>query len=90
MLSYQQERDTISRTMAVMETRASRHDPAVRTFVIGPQGIALDEPPSATKDAHQGDSGLTSVPPISKSRHQPDRAALAGRIWWLCKGFACW
>jgi circadian clock protein KaiC len=62
MLSYQQERDTISRTMAVMKTRASRHDPAVRTFVIGPQGITLDEPPTATKDAHQSDSGLTSVP----------------------------
>jgi circadian clock protein KaiC len=62
MLSYQQERDTISRTMAVMKTRASRHDPAVRTFVIGPQGIVLDEPPSAIQDAHQSDSGLTSVP----------------------------
>jgi circadian clock protein KaiC len=62
MLSYQQERDTISRTMAVMKTRASRHDPAVRTFVIGPQGIVLDEPPSATQDAHQSDSGLASVP----------------------------
>ena len=49
MLSYQQERDTISRTMAIMKTRASRHDPAVRTFVIGPQGIVLDEPPSDRK-----------------------------------------
>jgi len=47
MLSYQQERDTIGRTMAVMKTRASRHDPAVRTFVIGSQGIVLDELPPA-------------------------------------------
>ena len=45
MLSYQRERDTISRTMAVMKTRASRHDPTVRTFVIGSQGIVLDEFP---------------------------------------------
>jgi circadian clock protein KaiC len=62
MLSYQRERDTISRTMAVMKTRASRHDPTVRTFVIGPQGIVLDEPPSAIQDSHRNDSGLASVP----------------------------
>jgi circadian clock protein KaiC len=62
MLSYQRERDTISRTMAVMKTRASRHDPTVRTFVIGPQGIVLDEPPSAIQDSHHNDSGLASVP----------------------------
>jgi hypothetical protein len=49
MLSYQRERDTISRTMAVMKTRASRHDPTVRTFVIGSQGIVLDELPPATE-----------------------------------------
>lgn len=48
MLSYQPERDTIGRTMTVMKTRASRHDPTVRTFVIGSQGIVLDElPPGA-------------------------------------------
>lgn len=49
MLSYLRERDTISRTIAVMKTRASRHDPTVRTFVIGSQGIVLDELPPATE-----------------------------------------
>ena len=48
MRSYQQERDTIERTMTVMKTRASRHDPTVRRFVIGSQGIVLDELPPAT------------------------------------------
>jgi circadian clock protein KaiC len=43
LLGYQQERDTIGRTMAVIKTRASRHDPRVRKFVIEPQGIVLDE-----------------------------------------------
>ncbi len=62
MLSYQRERDTISRTMAVIKTRASRHDPTVRKFVIGPQGIVLDEPLPAAGDSHQNDSGLASVP----------------------------
>jgi circadian clock protein KaiC len=51
MLSYQQERDTIGRTMTVMKTRASRHDPTVRTFVIGSQGIVLDELPPVTQDS---------------------------------------
>jgi KaiC/GvpD/RAD55 family RecA-like ATPase len=44
MLSYQRELDTISRNMAVIKTRASPHDPMVRTFVIGPDGITLDKP----------------------------------------------
>jgi circadian clock protein KaiC len=48
ILGYQGEHDTISRTIAVIKTRASRHDPAVRKFVIGPQGIVLDEPLPAT------------------------------------------
>jgi circadian clock protein KaiC len=43
MLGYQWERDTISRTITVIKTRASRHDPTVRHFVIGPEGILLDE-----------------------------------------------
>ena len=43
MLSYQREQDTIKRTMAVIKTRASRHDPTVRKFVIGPQGVVLDD-----------------------------------------------
>ncbi len=47
MLGYQREGDTIGRTMTVMKTRASRHDPAVRTFVIGPRGIVLDDVPPA-------------------------------------------
>ena len=54
MLSYQQEGDTIGRTMTVMKTRASRHDPTVRTFVIGEQGIVLDElPPGAEEQTGQ-------------------------------------
>jgi circadian clock protein KaiC len=48
MLSYQQECDTVGRTMTVMKTRASRHDPTVRRFVIGSQGIVLDEPATGT------------------------------------------
>jgi circadian clock protein KaiC len=61
-LSYQRERDTIGRTIAVMKTRASRHDPTVRTFVIGSEGIMLNELRSAAQDPHQNDSGLASVP----------------------------
>lgn len=62
MLSYQRERDTISRTITVIKTRASRHDPAARTFVIGPQGIVLDELLPGTKDSQPNHSDLASVP----------------------------
>jgi circadian clock protein KaiC len=44
MLGYKRDADTISRTIAVIKTRASRHDPGVRTFRIGSDGITLDQP----------------------------------------------
>src|SRR5215469_13202956 len=56
MLSYRRDRDTTSRTIAVIKTRASRADPTVRTFVIGPRGITLDES-SAAADLCRDDSG---------------------------------
>jgi circadian clock protein KaiC len=62
MLGYHRERDTISRTIAVIKTRASRHDPTVRKFVIGPHGIVLDELPPATKDSHRIAAGPASAP----------------------------
>jgi circadian clock protein KaiC len=49
MLGYKRDHDTTSRTIAVIKTRASRHDPRVRSFVIGSDGITLDQPaPSMT------------------------------------------
>ena len=42
LLSYLREEDLIKRTMSVIKTRASRHDPAVRQFLIGPDGIVLE------------------------------------------------
>jgi circadian clock protein KaiC len=60
MLGYQRERDTISRTMAVIKTRASRNDPTVRRFVIGPQGITLDRSHSIADDSDQDMASLSS------------------------------
>jgi circadian clock protein KaiC len=62
VLSYQRERDTISRTISVIKTRASRHDPTVRKFVISSQGIVLDESLPAAEDVHRGEGGPASVP----------------------------
>jgi circadian clock protein KaiC len=62
ILSYQQDGDTIGRTIAVIKTRASRHDPAVRKFVIGPRGIVLDRVPPPAEDVRRGDGGRASAP----------------------------
>jgi circadian clock protein KaiC len=62
VLNYQRERDTIGRTISVIKTRASRHDPAIRKFVVEPRGIVLDESLPAAEDAHRGDGGPASVP----------------------------
>ena len=42
LLSYLRDEGLLKRTMTVVKTRASRHDPAVRQFVIGPNGIMLE------------------------------------------------
>ncbi len=42
LLSYLRDQGVLRRTMTVIKTRASRHDPAIRQFVIGPQGIVLE------------------------------------------------
>lgn len=43
MLGFQREGLAIDRTMGIIKTRASRLDPTIRKFVIGPQGIVLDD-----------------------------------------------
>jgi len=60
MLSYQREHDTINRRMAVLKTRASRNDPAVRKFVIGPEGIVLDQPRATAESSDQDMASLSS------------------------------
>jgi circadian clock protein KaiC len=42
LLSYLRDEGSIKRTIAVIKTRASRHDPAIRQFVIGVHGIVLE------------------------------------------------
>jgi circadian clock protein KaiC len=62
MLSYLRERNTIARTIAVIKTRASRHDPTVSKFVIGSQGIVLDEPLSTAETSERDTGHPASVP----------------------------
>ena len=41
MLDYHRGHDSMSRSLAVIKTRASSHDPAMRQFSIGPEGISV-------------------------------------------------
>ena len=41
-LTYQRDHRAMSRSLAVVKTRASNHDPAMRQFSIGPDGISLE------------------------------------------------
>jgi circadian clock protein KaiC len=38
----------LKRTVMVLKTRASRHEPDIREFTITPEGIMLDEPLSTS------------------------------------------
>ena len=46
LLNYIYERDSIKRAVSVIKSRASYHEPDVRPFVIGPDGIALADRPA--------------------------------------------
>ena len=42
-LNYYRDRNSWCRSLAVVKARASRHDPAIRQFSIGPDGISLGD-----------------------------------------------
>jgi circadian clock protein KaiC len=42
LLSYLRDQGLIKRTISVIKTRASHHDPGTRQFLIGPDGIVLE------------------------------------------------
>jgi circadian clock protein KaiC len=46
LLNYIQERHSIKRAISVIKSRASYHEPDVRQFVIGPEGIVLADGPA--------------------------------------------
>jgi circadian clock protein KaiC len=46
LLNYIREHDSIKRAVSVIKSRASYHEPDVRTFVIGPDGILLADRPA--------------------------------------------
>jgi circadian clock protein KaiC len=62
LLSYQRAGNTIGRTLAAIKTRASRNDPTDRNFVIGPQGIVLDDLLPATTDSRRRSAGPAKSP----------------------------
>jgi hypothetical protein len=43
LLSYVKEQDSIHRAMAVVKSRASHHEPGIRQFLIGHDGIVLSD-----------------------------------------------
>ncbi len=52
LLSYVKEQDSINRVMAVIKSRASRHEPGIRHFLIGADGITLADGPPGSGAPH--------------------------------------
>lgn len=49
-LSHYRDHGAMSRSLAVLKTRASAHDPATRPFTIGPGGITIGDPAAPGDD----------------------------------------
>jgi circadian clock protein KaiC len=62
LLSYRREGDRTSRNISVIKTRASRHDPTVRTFVIRQNGITLDQPRTSQEPAPTDELAPSQAP----------------------------
>jgi circadian clock protein KaiC len=60
ILSYHRDHGAMTRSLAVVKTRASRHDLATRQFSIGPDGISIGDtatPPPRPVTGHHGSGG---------------------------------
>jgi circadian clock protein KaiC len=68
LLNYIKEENSINRAMAVIKSRASYHDPGIRQFRIGPEGIAL-----ANSALPPGEPDADPISP--KRRTAPRRAS---------------
>ena len=66
-LTYHREHSAMSRSLAVLKTRASSHDPAIRQFSISPDGISLSDPPS------QGSHRSPATTPDRQDQDKADR-----------------
>ena len=51
-LAYDSDHGAASRSLAIIKTRASTHDPATRQFSIGPDGISLEATANPAHDNH--------------------------------------
>jgi circadian clock protein KaiC len=47
MLSQYRDHASMTRSLAILKTRASSHDPAMRQFTIGPDGITISDAAAA-------------------------------------------
>jgi circadian clock protein KaiC len=54
-LSYHRDHRAMSRSLTIIKTRASNHDPAMHQFSIGPDGISLEE--AAVPEANAAPAG---------------------------------
>lgn len=53
MLSHYRNHASMTRSLAILKTRASRHDSAMRQFAIGPDGIAISAVAEPSQDGRQ-------------------------------------
>jgi circadian clock protein KaiC len=62
LLSYVKEQDSIKRVMSVIKSRASHHEPGIRQFLIGPDGIVLAD--------HQPGRSVQDIDPRNPATHR--------------------
>jgi hypothetical protein len=54
VLSYHRDHRAMNRSLVIIKTRASNHDPVMRQFSIGPDGISLEDTAIPWDDVKHG------------------------------------
>jgi circadian clock protein KaiC len=60
MLSHYRDHAAMTRSLAIIKTRASNHEPAMRHFTIGPDGITISDTSTPAAAAAATPAGLTA------------------------------
>ncbi len=78
MLNYHRDHGTLGRSLAVLKTRASSHDPAMREFSIGPEGISVGAV-VAPGQSPAGRTGPDRLPGLRGNRVCPSAPGVAAQ-----------
>ena len=80
MLSYYRDHGSMRRSLAVVKTRASSHDPAIRRFSISADGITVGDIATSGQNPAAGESAWSLTPANREELPLPPRTSMTNPV----------